>query len=523
MPDPIDLDPRRALLEARDAEAERGGGEARVARQHEAGKLTARERLARFLDAGTFVELDRLKTHRCTELGMAAQKIPGDGVVTGHGLVEGRPVFVYAQDFTVFGGSLSGAHAEKICKVLDLALEVGCPVVGLADSGGARVQEGVASLAGYADIFLRHTLASGVVPQVSVVMGPCAGAAAFAPAIADFTFMVERTSSLFVAGPDAIRDAAGVEVTREALGGARVHAERSGVAQFAFDTEEETLAAVRELLAYLPSRAGAPLPARPCTDDPTRRDAALRTLVPEARDAAYDVRAVIRAVVDDRRLFEVAAERAPNVVVGFARVEGWPVGVVANQPAALGGLLDGGAAVKAARFVRCCDAFGLPLLTFVDVPGFRPGTDEEGGGLALQGAKLLYAYAEATVPKVTVITRHAYGGAYAVMASKHLRADVNLAFPSAEIAVTSPEAAVNVVHRKEILAAGDAAAQDAARRRLVAAYRAEYATPYKAAELGYVDEVIRPEDTRPRVSRALAMLRTKRQELPPKKHGNIPL
>jgi propionyl-CoA carboxylase beta chain len=523
MPDPIDLDPRRALLEARDAEAERGGGEARVARQHEAGKLTARERLARFLDAGTFVELDRLKTHRCTAHGLAAQKIPGDGVVTGHGLVEGRQVFVYAQDFTVFGGSLSGAHAEKICKVLDLALEVGCPVVGLADSGGARIQEGVASLAGYADIFLRHTLASGVVPQVSVVMGPCAGAAAFAPAIADFTFMVERTSSLFVAGPDAIRAAAGVEVTREELGGARVHAERSGVAQFAFETEEETLAAVRELLSFLPSRAGAPLPARAATDDPARRDPALRTLVPEAREAPYDARAVIRAVVDERRLFEVAAQRAPNVVVGFGRVEGWPVGVVANQPAALGGLLDGAAAVKAARFVRCCDAFGLPLLTFVDVPGFRPGTDEEGGGLALQGAKLLYAYAEATVPKVTVITRHAYGGAYAVMASKHLRADVNLAFPSAEIAVTSPEAAVNVVHRKEILAAGDAAAQDAARRRLVAEYRAEYATPYKAAELGYVDEVIRPEDTRPRVCRALAMLRTKRQELPPKKHGNIPL
>jgi propionyl-CoA carboxylase beta chain len=514
------VDPRRALLERLDAEAERGGGEDRVAKQHESGKLTARERIELFLDPGSFVELDKFKTHRCAEFGMAKQKIAGDGVVTGHGFVEGRQVFVFAQDFTVFGGSLSGAHAEKICKVLDLAMEVGCPVVGLEDSGGARIQEGVVSLAGYADIVLRNVLASGVIPQISVVMGPCAGGAVYGPAITDFVLMVKDTSYMFISGPDVIRAVAHEEVTREELGGARTHAQRSGVAHFAFDGEEATLRAARELISFLPLNSADDPPALPCTDDPTRRDASLRSVVPEDPSKPYDMRDVVRAVVDDRHLFEVHALHAENIVVGFARLNGRPVGIVANQPAVLAGCLDVDASVKAARFVRFCDAFNLPLVTFVDVPGFLPGTAQEWGGIIKHGAKLLYAYAEATVPKVTIITRKAYGGAYDVMASKHLRADVNFAFPSAEIAVTAPEGAVNVIFRKEILAAGD---PDAERKRLVAEYRERYANPYKAAELGYVDEVILPEDTRPRVVRALEMLRTKRQELPPKKHGNIPL
>ncbi|HET9597473.1 MAG TPA: acyl-CoA carboxylase subunit beta [Anaeromyxobacteraceae bacterium] len=524
MDKPIDPDPRRAQLDRLDAEAERGGGEARVAKQHEAGKLTARERLELFLDPGSFVELDKFKTHRCSEFGMDRQKIPGDGVVTGYGLVEGRQVFVFAQDFTVFGGSVSGAYAEKVCKVMDLAMQTGCPIVGLNDSGGARIQEGVVSLAGYAEIFLRNTLASGVVPQVSVILGPCAGGAVYSPAITDFIFMVKDTSYMFITGPDVIRAVTHEEVTKEELGGARAHAQKSGVAHFTHDTEEASLRAVRELLSYLPSNNADDPPALPSSDDPMRREPALRTVVPEDPGKPYDMRDVIGAVVDDRHLFEVAQHHAPNVVVGFARMNGRPVGVVANQPAWLAGVLDIRGSVKAARFVRFCDAFGIPLLTFVDVPGFLPGTDQEWGGIIVHGAKLLYAYAEATVPKVTVITRKAYGGAYDVMASKHIRADVNLAFPTAEIAVMGSEGAVNVVFRKEILAAGpDPAAQEAVRQRLSAEYRDKFANPYKAAELGYVDEVIRPEDTRPRVIRALEMLRTKRQENPPKKHGNIPL
>jgi propionyl-CoA carboxylase beta chain len=524
MEKPIDPDPRRAQLDRLDAEAERGGGEARVAKQHEAGKLTARERLELFLDPGSFVELDKFKTHRCADFGMEKQKIPGDGVVTGYGLVEGRQVFVFAQDFTVFGGSLSGAYAEKVCKVMDLALQTGCPIVGLNDSGGARIQEGVVSLAGYADIFLRNTLASGVVPQVSVILGPCAGGAVYSPAITDFIFMVRDTSYMFITGPDVIRAVTHEEVTKEELGGARAHAQKSGVSHFTHDTEEASLRAVRELLSYLPSNNADDPPALPSSDDPMRRDPSLKTAVPEDPGKPYDMKDVVRAVVDDRHLLEVAQHHAPNIVVGFARMNGRPVGVVANQPAWLAGVLDIRASVKAARFVRFCDAFNIPLLTFVDVPGFLPGTDQEWGGIIVHGAKLLYAFAEATVPKVTVITRKAYGGAYDVMASKHIRADVNLAFPTAEIAVMGPEGAVNVVFRKEILAAGpDPAVQEAARQRLVADYREKFANPYKAAELGYVDEVIRPEDTRPRVIRALEMLRTKRQEHPPKKHGNIPL
>jgi propionyl-CoA carboxylase beta chain len=520
MHEPVDPDPRRALLDRLDAEAEKGGGDARIARQHAAGKLTARERIDLFLDPGTFVELDKFKTHRCADFGMEQQKVLGDGVVTGYGLVEGRQVFVFAQDFTVFGGSLSGAFAEKICKVMDLAMEVGCPVVGLYDSGGARIQEGVGSLAGYADIFLRNTLASGLVPQISVILGPCAGGAVYSPAIGDFIFMVRDTSYMFITGPDVIKAVTHEDVTREDLGGARAHATRSGVAHFALDTEEATLRAVRELVSFLPLNNADEVPAQPCSDDVSRRDDALKTIVPENPAKTYDVREIVRATVDDRHFFEVAEHFAANIVVGFARLAGRPVGIVANQPAVLAGVLDVDASVKAARFVRFCDAFNIPLLTLVDVPGFLPGTGQEWGGIIKHGAKLLYAFAEATVPKVTVITRKAYGGAYDVMASKHIRADVNFAYPSAEIAVMSPEGAVSIIFRKELLAAKDPVAE---RARLVQEYRDKFANPYKAAELGYVDEVIKPEDTRPKVIRAFEMLRTKRRDSPPKKHGNIPL
>ena len=520
MHDPTDPDPGRALLDALNAEAEKGGGEARIQKQHEASKLTARERIDVLLDPGSFVEVDKFKTHRCSDFGMQTQKVLGDGVVTGYGLVEGRQVFVFAQDFTVFGGSLSGAFAEKICKVMDLALEVGCPVIGLNDSGGARIQEGVVALAGYAEIFLRNTLASGVVPQISVILGPCAGGAVYGPAITDFIFMVKDTSYMFTTGPDVIRAVTHEEVTREDLGGAKVHATRSGVAHFAHDTEEATLKAVRELLSYLPLNNVDDPPAQPCSDDVGRRDDLLRTVVPDGPTKPYDMREVVRATVDDRHFFEVAEHFAGNVLIGFARLNGRPVGVVANQSAVLAGVLDVDAALKAARFVRFCDAFNVPLLTFVDVPGFLPGTGQEWGGIVKHGAKLLYAYAEATVPKVTVVTRRAYGGAYAVMASKHLRADVNLAWPTAEIAVMGPEGAVNIVFRKELQAAKDPVVE---RARLVQQYRDEFANPYKAAELGYVDEVIKPEDTRPKVIRAFEMLRTKRRENPPKKHGNLPL
>jgi propionyl-CoA carboxylase beta chain len=520
MHEPTDPDPRRAQLDALNAQAEQGGGADRIAKQHESGKLTARERIELFLDPGTFVEMDRFKTHRCADFGMDKQKVLGDGVVTGYGLVEGRQVFVFAQDFTVFGGSLSGAFSEKICKVMDRAMEVGCPVIGLNDSGGARIQEGVVSLAGYADIFLRNTLASGVVPQISVILGPCAGGAVYSPAITDFIFMVKETAYMFITGPDVIRTVTHEEVTKEDLGGARTHSTRSGVAHFAIDSEEATLKAVRELVSFIPLNNQDDPPAQPCTDDVRRRDDLLKTVVPESPNKAYDMKDVIRATVDDRHFFEVAEHFAMNIVIGFARLNGRPVGVVANQPAVLAGVLDINASVKAARFVRFCDAFNIPLLTLVDVPGFLPGTDQEWNGIITHGAKLLYAFAEATVPKVTVITRKAYGGAYDVMASKHIRADVNFAYPSAEIAVMGPEGAVNVIFRKELAAAKDPVAE---RARLIQEYRDKFANPYKAAELGYVDEVIKPEDTRPKVIRAFEMLRTKRQENPPKKHGNIPL
>ncbi len=509
-----------ARLEALEAESLRGGGEARIERQHKAGKLTARERVDLLLDPGSFVEIDRFVTHRCLDFGMEQQKILGDGVVTGHGLVEGRQVFVFAQDFTVFGGSLSEAYATKICKVMDLAMKVGAPVIGLNDSGGARIQEGVASLAGYAEIFTRNVLASGVVPQISAIMGPCAGGAVYSPAMTDFIFMVEGTSYMFITGPDVIKTVTHEEVTKEELGGAHTHASRSGVAHRAFPSEAACLAAIRELLSYLPQNNTENPPAIACADPPTREDAALDEIVPTDSLKPYDIREVIARVVDDRRFFEIQPEHAQNIVCGLARIEGRPVGVVANQPAHLAGVLDIDSSMKAARFVRFCDCFNLPLVTFVDVPGFLPGVKQEHGGIIKHGAKLLYAYVEATVPKVTVITRKAYGGAYDVMASKHVRADVNLAYPTAEIAVMGPDGAVSIVYGKELEKAADPAA---ARAAYVAEYREKFANPYAAAALGYIDEVIRPRQTRGKIATALRMLRNKRQSNPPRKHGNLPL
>ena len=507
-------------LERRNRAALLGGGEERIQRQHTEGKLTARERLDLLLDPGSFVELDRFKTHRCTDFGMAERKIPGDGVVTGHGTIEGRLVFVFSQDFTVFGGSLSGAYAEKIVKVMDLAMKAGAPVVGLNDGGGARVQEGVVSLAGYADIFLRNVLASGVIPQISVIMGPCAGGAVYSPAMTDFIFMVKNIGRMFITGPDVIRAVTHEEVTQEELGGADTHNTRSGVAHFEGETEAETLAMVRELLAFVPGNNLDDPPLLVTDDDRERRDPALNTIVPENPNKPYDMRGLITAVVDDGHFLEVQPAFARNILCGFARLGGRSVGIVANQPAFLAGVLDIDASVKAARFVRFCDCFNVPIVTFVDVPGFLPGTAQEFGGIIRHGAKLLYAFCEATVPKITIITRKAYGGAYVVMSSKHIRGDVNLAYPTAEIAVMGPDGAVNIIFRNEIEKAKDPAAE---RERLTADYRRTFANPFKAGELGYIDAVIQPEDTRPRLIGALEMLRNKRDRNPPKKHGNIPL
>ncbi len=497
-----------------------GGGEARVKKQHESGKLTARERIDLLLDPGSLVELGRFVTHRCTEFGMEQQKILGDGVVTGYGTVDGRKVFVFAQDFTVFGGSLSGAYAQKICKLMDMAMKVGAPVIGLNDSGGARIQEGVESLAGYADIFLRNTMASGVIPQISAVMGPCAGGAVYSPAITDFILMVEGTSYMFITGPDVIKAVTHEEVTKEDLGGAGAHASKSGVCHLTSPDDKTCIAQVRSLLAYLPSNNQEDAPVRPTSDPPTREVPELDTAVPLDASKPYDVKDVISLVVDDGVLFEIAEHYAPNIVVGFAHIGGRAVGIVANQPAVLAGVLDIDASMKAARFVRFCDCFNIPLVTLVDVPGFLPGTDQEYGGIIKHGAKLLFAFAEATVPKVTVILRKAYGGAYDVMASKHIRADINLAFPTAEIAVMGPDGAVNIVRRKEIEASKDPAA---ARAAFAADYREKFANPYKAAELGFVDEVIYPRTLRARLHGALELLKDKRDDNPPKKHTNIPL
>ncbi len=500
--------------------AELGGGKARIERQHEQGKLTARERIDLLLDPGTFVELDKFVTHRCSDFGMQDKQIPGDGVVTGYGKVDGRTVYVFAQDFTVFGGSLSESYAAKICKVMDLATRCGAPVIGLNDSGGARIQEGVQSLAGYADIFFRNVRASGVVPQISAIMGPCAGGAVYSPAITDFIFMVQDTSYMFITGPDVVKTVTSQEVTKQELGGAHVHSETSGVSHFETASEAECIARIRELLSFIPSNNAEDAPVVPTSDPWNRRDEKLAKIVPENPSKPYDIKDIINSVVDDGYFYEVQEQYAKNMIVGFARLNGQSVGIVANQPSHLAGCLDINASVKGARFVRFCDAFNIPLVTLVDVPGFLPGVDQEYGGIIKHGAKLLYAFAEATVPKITLITRKAYGGAYDVMASKHIGADINYAYPSSEIAVMGPDGAVNIIFRKELAEADDPVAK---KDELVANYRETFANPFKAAELGYIDEVILPTDTRPRLIQALEMLQNKRESLPPKKHGNIPL
>ena len=507
-------------LEDLERRAELGGGEERLRRHQAAGKLTARQRIDFLFDAASFQEVDKLVTHRCRDFGMAEQIVPGDGVVAGEGRVDGRPVFAFAQDFTVFGGSLSETNAAKIVKIMDLALKMGAPVVGLNDSGGARIQEGVLSLGGYADIFLRNTLASGVIPQISAIMGPCAGGAVYSPAITDFNIMVEGTSYMFVTGPDVIKTVTHEEVTKEQLGGAMTHNATSGVAHFSVPDDRECLRLVRELLGYLPSNNVDEPPRRDTSDPIDREDPALDRIVPESPNQPYDMLDLVHAVVDDGGFLEVHRHFARNIVVGFARLAGRSVGIVANQPAVLAGTLDIDASIKAARFVRFCDAFNIPLVTFEDVPGFLPGTRQEYGGIIRHGAKLLFAFAEATVPKLTVITRKAYGGAYCVMSSKHIRTDVNFAWPTAEIAVMGPEGAVNILYKREIDAAAD---PDALRAQRVAEFREKFANPYVAASRGFVDEVIRPRQTRARLIAALSVLATKRDKNPPKKHGNIPL
>jgi len=510
-------------LRRRHAVAEAGGGEERRARQHQEGKLSARERIDLLLDEGSFEETDKLVRHRSREFGMEEQVIDGDGFVTGYGMVHGRLVYIFAQDFTVFGGSLSEANAKKIVKIMDLALKTGAPVIGLNDSGGARIQEGVLSLAGYADIFLRNTLSSGVVPQISAIMGPCAGGAVYSPALTDFIFMVDRTSYMFVTGPDVIKTVTHEDVTKETLGGASTHNSVSGVAHFLAHDDAECLRMIRELLGYLPqnNRDGV---MQVASDDPAdREDIALDSIVPDASNQPYDIKDVIHRIVDHGDFLEVHEHWARNIVVGFARMDGGTVGIVANQPALLAGCLDIDSSTKGARFVRFCDAFNIPILTFEDVPGFLPGTAQEFGGIIRHGAKLLYAYSEATVPKITVITRKAYGGAYCVMGSKHLRTDVNLAWPQAEIAVMGADGAVNIVYRRELASAVSEEAQDAVRRARTDDFRERFATPFIAAEHGFLDDVIEPRQTRPRVIRALRMLATKVDTMPRKKHGNIPL
>jgi propionyl-CoA carboxylase beta chain len=507
-------------LHRRDLAAQLGGGVERIARQHKAGKKTARERLELLLDKSSFAELDRFVVHQSHDFDMDEQRVPGDGVVTGSGRIHGRPVFVFAQDFTVFGGSLSEAYARKICKIMDLALKAGVPIIGLNDSGGARIQEGVVSLAGYADIFLRNTLLSGVVPQISAVMGPCAGGAVYSPAITDFVFMVKQSSYMFVTGPDVIKAVTHEEVSAEELGGASTHVGTSGVAHFAAENEDECLALIRELMTFLPQNNTEDPPLRSSPDSADRVDEELQTVVPAQPNKPYDIREIVRTVLDERYFFEIQAEHAPNLLIGFGRLNGRPVGVVANQPAHLAGCLDISASLKGARFVRFCDCFNIPILTFEDVPGFLPGTAQEFGGIIKHGAKLLFAYCEATVPKLTVITRKAYGGAYCVMSSKHIRGDVNFAFPTAEIAVMGPEGAVNILYRREMEGASDPARLRDEKAR---EYREKFANPYVAAERGYIDEVIEPKDTRRKLIQALEVVHTKRDQNPPKKHGNIPL
>ncbi len=497
-----------------------GGGEERIKRQHEAGRKTAHERLEILLDPGSFHEIDMFVAHRATDFDMEDKKYPGDSVVTGWGTIDGRLVYVYSQDFTVIGGTLSEVHAQKICKVMDMAMRVGAPMIGLNDSGGARIQEGVDSLGGFAEIFLRNTMASGVIPQISVIMGPCAGGAVYSPALTDYTIMVKDTSYMFITGPDVVKQVLNEDVTFEGLGGASVHGSKSGVAHLVADDETQALLMVRELLAYLPQNNMEDAPFMAPTDDSLRMDAELDTLVPEEANRPYDVKDVIEKIIDDGIFFEVHENYAANIVCGYARLGGHSVGIVANQPMVLAGVLDIKASEKAARFIRTCDAFNIPIITFVDVPGYLPGVDQEHNGIITSGAKLLFAYCEATVPKLTVTTRKSYGGAYCVMSSKHIRGDLNLAWPTAEIAVMGPEGAVEIIYRRELKAAADPVAR---KKELADEYRRKFASPYIAAARGYVDDIIEPRETRPRLINALEVFQNKRDSNPPKKHGNIPL
>lgn len=511
----MDLKAKFEQFELLNQQAESGGGTERVEKQHSSGKNTARERLALLLDPGTFVEIDKMVTHRATDFGIDKQKIPGDGVVSGYGKINGRLVYVFAQDFTVFGGTLSRTNADKILKIQDLAIKMGAPVIGLNDSGGARIQEGVESLAGYADIFHNNVISSGVIPQISAIMGACAGGAVYSPALTDFIFMVEKTSHMFVTGPEVIKTVTHEDVTKEELGGAVTHSSKSGVAHFTGSDEEQTLMMIRELMSFIPSNNMEEPPQKICTDPENRIDASLNQVVPVDPNKPYDIKDIIHKIIDDEHFLEVQPHYAANMVIGFARMGGKPIGMVANQPAHLAGVLDINSSVKAARFVRFCDAFNIPLVTLVDVPGFLPGTSQEFGGIIKHGAKLLYAFAEATVPKITLITRKAYGGAYDVMSSKHIGADVNLAYPTAEIAVMGPEGAINILYRGKL--------NDGERATTVENYREKFANPYRAAALGYIDEIILPQDSRSKIIQALNMTQNKRKSNLPRKHGNIPL
>ncbi len=516
----MDIEAKISELERRNNEAALGGGQKRIDSQHAKGKLTARERIEYLLDDGSFEEIDKFVVHRCQDFGMEKKKIPGDGVVTGYGTINGRSVFIFSQDFTVFGGSLSGPFGEKVCKIMDMALKNGAPVIGLNDSGGARIQEGVVSLGSYGEIFKRNVWSSGVVPQISVIMGPCAGGAVYSPAITDFTIMVKKTSNMFVTGPQVIKTVTSEEVTAEALGGAMAHNSKSGVAHFAEESDQAALDRVKETLGFLPQNYREMPPKIPCTDDPNRTDTKLNTVVPTNPRMPYDIRDIIESVLDHNEFMEIQRHYAQNMVIGFGRLNGMPVGIVANQPKYMAGCLNIDASMKCARFVRTCDAFNIPLVTFVDVPGFLPGVGQEHGGIIKHGAKIIYAYCEATVPKITVVTRKAYGGAYDVMSSKHHGGDINYAYPTAEIAVMGPEGAVNIIFRKEIAEAED---PEGKRKELVDDYRNNFASPFKAAELGYIDQIIFPENTRPRLIKALNMLKNKREKIPARRHGNCPL
>jgi len=515
----MDVEKKVEELEKRNLEAELGGGQKRIDQQHAKGKMTARERIDYLLDEGSFQELDKFVVHRCYDFGMEKNKISGDGVVTGYGTINNRLVFLFSQDFTVFGGSLSGPFGEKVCKVMDLAIKSGAPMIGLNDSGGARIQEGVVSLGSYGEIFKRNVWSSGVIPQISVIMGPCAGGAVYSPAITDFTIMVEKTSNMFITGPQVIKETVFEDVTAEELGGAMTHNTKSGVAQFAAESDQAALDRVKEILGYLPQNYKERPPRVECTDDPERIDKSLNDIVPPPRKP-YDIKKIIQTVLDHNQFMEIQRRYAKNMVIGFGRLNGMVVGIVANQPRFLAGCLDINASLKCARFVRMCDCFNIPIVTFVDVPGYLPGVNQEYGGIIKHGSKIIYAYCEATVPKITVVTRKAYGGAYCVMGSKHHGGDINYAYPTAEIAVMGPEGAVNIIHRKEIAESDD---PEATREKLAQDYRDNFASPYKAAELGYIDEVILPETTRPKLIHALMMLNDKKESLPERRHGNIPL